>query len=254
MTKVAATAVERVLKVFEAFAANGKPLSLTELAQRIDAPKSSCHAIVATLIAQGYVYSLSRPRALYPTRRLPDIAKQIQDNDPFVERAASLLQQLRDRTRETVILGKRQADAVIYLDVFEGLHAIRYSARPGEYKPLHSSAIGKAVLGSLKEHELRALLAQRSLAAVTVNTRTDPERLVDDILDGRKRGYYVTRGENVEDVWAVAALVSWRSETFAVAVAGPKHRIEPNLSEYAQLLVATCRVLASQDRPFKRND
>ena len=247
MAKVAATAVERVLKIFEAFAADCRPLPLTELAERIEAPKSSCHAIVATLIAKGYLYSLNRPRALYPTHRMPDIAARIRENDPFLERAAPMLERLRDKTGETVILGKRQGDAVIYLDVVEGLHAIRYSAKVGEYKPLHSSATGKAILGSLREQDLRAWFEPRALAAVTVNTRTDPKLLVTEILDSRRRGYFVTRGENVDDVWAIATLVSLRSQVFSVAVAGPKHRMEPNLPEYAQLLVATCRVLSSQD-------
>jgi len=51
----------------------------------------------------------------------------------------------------------RKQSAVIYLQVIEGRHANRHSARPGEFKPLHSSAIGKTRLGTLKEPELRAL-------------------------------------------------------------------------------------------------
>src|SRR5450830_1546323 len=152
---VAVIGVERVLDVFEAFNKVQKPLSLTDLADITGIPKSSCHAIVRTLIARGYLYSLSTPRALYPTRRLFDIAREIYEKDPFVERVMPLLERLRDASRETVILGKRQGDAVIYLQVMESTYSIRYSAKPGEFKPLHCSAIGKALLGSLKEADLR---------------------------------------------------------------------------------------------------
>ena len=153
---------------------------------------------------------------------------------------------MRDASRETVILGKRQGDAVIYLQVVESPHSIRYSAKPGEFKPLHSSSIGKALLGSLKEPELRAQVAARPLPAITGATLTDPEVLVNDILESRRRGYFVTRGENVPDVWAVSAFLSVNSETLAIAIAGPRHRMENNVLEHAQLLVASCSFIAKQ--------
>lgn len=243
---VAVTAVQRVLDILEAFQRIQRPLSLTDLAEVTGIPKSSCHAIVGTLTARGYLYSLTRPRALYPTRRFFDAGRDIVEKDPFVERVMPLLERLRDTTRETIILGKRQGDAVIYLQVIESPHPIRYSARPGEFKPLHSSSIGKALLGSLKEAELRATLQERPLPAVTGNTITDPENLLADILDSRRRGYFVTRGENVPDVWAVSAFLSVNAETLAVAIAGPRHRMEHNVVECAQLLVGTCSVIARQ--------
>ena len=246
MSNVAVTAVERVLDIFEAFDKARKPLSLTDLAEMTGIPKSSCHAIVGTLVARGYLYTLTRPRALYPTRRFFDLAQGILDSDPFVDRVMPMLERLRDSSRETVILGKRQGDAVIYLQVLESPHAIRYSAKPGEFKPLHSSSIGKALLGSLKEPELRATVAGRPLPAITGATLTDEETLVADILESRRRGYFLTRGENVADVWAVSAFLTINSETLAVAIAGPRHRMEGNVMEHAQLLLATCSFIARQ--------
>ncbi|MFJ1260231.1 IclR family transcriptional regulator [Cupriavidus sp. CuC1] len=164
MSGVTVTAVERVIDILEAFQASQRPLSLAEA---IDIAKSTCHAIVSTLMARGYLYSLTRPRALYPTRHIYDVARDIIEKDPFVERATPVLERLRDATRETVILGKRQGESVIYLQVIEGVHAIRYTAKPGEFKPLHSSSIGKAILGGLKEQELRGWLADRDLPAIT---------------------------------------------------------------------------------------
>lgn len=218
-------------------------MSLSELAEQIGIPKSSCHAIVATLIARGYLYTLARPRALYPSKRLFDVAEALLSHDPLVARATPLLERLRNASKETVILGKRQGDAVIYLQVLEGLQAVRYTAKPGEYKRLHSSAIGKAVLGGLKDAELRSLLENLALPAITATTLTTPQTLLDDVVQGRRRGYYLTRGENVPDVWAVSATVTLNGQPLAVALAGPQHRMEPNLAELGRLLMATCHLL-----------
>ncbi|MBV8247858.1 MAG: IclR family transcriptional regulator, partial [Comamonas sp.] len=226
MSATTVTSVDRMIDIYEVFQNGQTPLSLTELAEAVNIPKSTCHALVSTLIARGYLYTLSRPRTLYPTRRMFDVMRDICAKDPLVERAMPVLERLRDATRETIILGKRQADSVIYLQVVEGLHSIRYSAKPGEFKPLHSSSIGKALLGSLKETELRAWLKERKLQAITTATKVEHEALVQDVLDSRKQGYFVTRGENVSDVWAIAAFINVYNETLAVAVAGPQHRLE----------------------------
>src|ERR1700712_249756 len=166
------TAVERVIDIYEAFQASQRPLSLTDLAEAIAIPKSTCHAIVATLTARGYLYSLARPRSLYPTKRMFDVASDILSKDPFIERTTPLLEKLRDKSHETVILGKRQGDAVVYLQVVESAHPIRYSAKPGDIKPLHSSSIGKALLGALTPDELRTWADGRKLATVTGTTIT----------------------------------------------------------------------------------
>jgi len=249
MSALNVTAVERVLDIFEAFQLNQRPLSLTDLAEAVDIPKSTCHAIVTTLTARGYLYSLARPRALYPTKRMYDVASDIVGKDPFIERTTPLLERLRDTSRETVILGKRQGDAVVYLQVVESTHSIRYSAKPGDIKPLHSSSIGKALLGSLKEAELREWVAGHPLPAVTAHTLVDPQALVADLLQGRRAGYFQSRGENVGDVWAIAAFLAVNRETLAVAIAGPRHRMEGSLAECAQLLVATCSFISRQFQP-----
>ncbi|HYG42295.1 MAG TPA: IclR family transcriptional regulator [Bordetella sp.] len=246
MPTASVTAIERLLDIYEAFQASQRPLSLTEVAEQARLPKSTCHAIVGTLIARGYLYSLTRPRALYPTKRMFDVARDIVDKDPFVERITPVLERLRDSTRETVILGKRQGDAVVYLQVVESAHSIRYSARPGEIKPLHSTSIGKTMLGCMKDTELQAWLHGRRFDGVTRATLTDPQALVADIQQGRRLGYFQTRGESVDDVWAVAASLVLNKETFAIAVAGPKHRMEAAVAECARLLVAACSSILRQ--------
>jgi IclR family acetate operon transcriptional repressor len=246
MTAGSVTAVDRVIDIFEAFRASRRPLSLTDLADAVSMPKSTCHAIVNTMIARGYLYTLSHPRALYPTRRMFDVTREIYASDPFIEHATPLLEDLRNATAETVILGKRQGEAVVYLQVIEGLHAIRYSAHPGDLKPLHSSSIGKALLGAMKEPALREWAQGRTLPGVTPVTITEADRLVTDVLQSRQAGFFQTRGENVDDVWAVAAFFTIGRETLAVAVAGPRHRMQDRMLDCAKQLVATCSIVARQ--------
>lgn len=244
MTAGGASTVDRVVDIFEAFRHSARPMSLTELAASARIPKSSCHAIAKTLAERGYLYTLARPRAYYPTQRMLDVARAIVACDPFLDHIMLSLQDLRDTSHETVILGKRQGEHALYLHVLEGPHPIRYSAHAGELKPLHSSAVGKALLGAHKEQALRHWAGEQALVRITPQTIVDPELLVADILQGRQNGYFQSRGENVDDVWALAAFFTTGRETFAIGLAGPHHRMQLNMQACAQQLVTTCSLIA----------
>ncbi|NQU62516.1 MAG: hypothetical protein HQ512_15390 [Rhodospirillales bacterium] len=155
-----------------------------------------------------------------------------------------MLTRLRDDTGETVILGAREGDAVAYLDVVEGLHTIRYSAKPGEIKPLYSSAIGKAMLASLDEEKLAKTLSRIALERITLATLTDEDTLRRDLEDGRRRGVFVTRGENVADVMGMAAPAAPGGQALAVALAGPIERMGQSFDAHAKRLLMAARELS----------
>ena len=241
----------RTLDVFEVFASAKGPLTLTELAARLGSPISSCHALVRTLQARGYVYVLDERKRVYPTKRLFTIAQQIMQNDPVLERIGPVLAALQHDTGETVILGKRQGGAVTYLDVLEGSHTIRYAASSGDTKPLHSSAIGKAMLGAMPEAELGRLIKKLPLPAVTGRTITDPDALLLDIETSRARGYFMTRGENVPDVMALSIARSVGDEWYGVAIAGPIGRLEAGQAALVASLLHAGEVLQRIDAELR---
>jgi IclR family acetate operon transcriptional repressor len=234
-----ARSASRALSIFEVFGAEGRPLLLTELAPLIDVPLSSCHGLIKTLLDRGYLYALSRRRGFYPTRKLFTLAQTIATKDTYLQRLTPYLEALRDEVGETVIVGTLQGEAVLYLEVIEGPQTIRYSAKPGEFKPLHSSSIGKALL-SAGGDALWNRIAGRTLPGITANTITEPARLREDLRQSQVRGYFVTRGENVADVTAVATAPRVEGMTLGIAVAGPSYRMEPVIDLHAGKLLKVC--------------
>lgn len=232
----------RALDLFEAFRAAGRPLPLSELAQITGIPVSTCHGVMRALEQQGWLYYVSA-REAYPTRRLWEAAEEIRANDPVVRRLEPALSALRDETDETVVVGARQGGSVTYLLVLEGRQAIRYSARAGERKPLHSSSIGKALLGGLTPPALDAWLGEHPLERITANTITSARRLRAELEAGRRRGWYATRGENVADVMAVSAPLRGFGAPLGVAIAGPVHRMQGREAATARRLLACLRRL-----------
>jgi len=234
---------DRTLQILETFAAAGEPLGIAELARRLAIPVSACYALLRTLEVRGYLYELGLRKGWYPTLRWLQKAREVAQHDPMLERVTPILEALGKATGETIVFGKRSGAEVVYLNVIESPHSIRYSAQPGDRKPLHSSSAGKAILGALPPAERATLLETLKLVRVTPNTIVRRELLEKDLEAGAKRGWYATRGENVADVHALGAPVRLDGELYAVVIAGPAHRIEASLKAHAAALQRTARGL-----------
>lgn len=232
----------RALDVFEAFRDARRPLSLSEVARLTKMPVSTCHGVFKALERRGLLY-FGFGRDAYPTRKLFDLAQGINAHDPVALRVEPALAKLRDEVDETVILGVRHGATVLYLLVLESSRAIRYSSQAGEHKPLHSSAIGKVMLGAMPPGELDAWLRSAKLERVTGTTIVSPSRLKADLVASRARGYYSTHGENVSDVMAIATPFRMGTSIFGVAIAGPLLRMAEREGTLGKRLVRAMKTM-----------
>ncbi|AIO64881.1 IclR family transcriptional regulator [Burkholderia oklahomensis] len=230
--------VSRTLDLFEVFAAVRRPLSLTELAQRLDAPMSSCLALARTLVNRGYLYEVRRRGGYYPTPRLARIAAALGATDPVVEIARPHLIALRDATGETAVLGKIDGTAVVYLDVVESNHAIRYTRKPGDMRPLHANSIGKAIFGELPDDAQRTLGHRLSLDAYTDATVTSLPALIEQGALAHARGFAENFGESAPELSALAVAFAVHGEWYGVSIAGPTERIRVARDAHAAALAA----------------
>ncbi len=223
----------RTVELFETFSRARTPLTLSEIARALNAPQSSCFNLIRALEGRGYLYSVGGNKRVYPTRKLFDLADGIASYEPVIPRVESQLTALRDQTNETVIFGARQGERVIYLAVIEGKQTIRYISRVGEIKPMHSSAVGKSVLMGMDTADRLKFVRKLALKAITGQTITTADALLQDIEAAAARGYAQTKGENVPDVMAVSCPVRIEGVDYAIAVAGPIGRMEPRTGDIA---------------------
>lgn len=225
----------RSLKIFETFRDARSPLSLSNLAALSGEPISTSHGVVHALQRSGYLYSPAG-REMYPTRRLLDMALEIDEHDPVASIATPALSALRDALGETVLLGARQRDETMFLLVLAGSQSIRYAARVGETRALHASSIGKAILGQLEPDALEQWLDKQALAQVTSRTLTSATALRKELDACRRRCYYRTQGESVLDVMGIAMPVRIGGTTYGVSVAGPIQRMRGAEKRIAAML------------------
>ncbi len=232
---------DRTLDIFESFARRQSPITVSDLARELSLPTSTCFALVRTLVDRGFLYYL-RPRgAFYPTRRLSMVADAIAHHDPIAQNIRPLLEALRDATGETVILGKLQGLGVVYLEIIESRHAIRYTMTVGSVRALHASSIGKAIVSAMEEDPRERLLSQLKYPKLTERTIRSRAQYTRSVEEGRKRGYWTNVGESSPDVMGVALPVRIFGDLYGINLVGPESRFDRNLKSYVDALKATVR-------------
>jgi IclR family acetate operon transcriptional repressor len=219
----------RVFDVINLFAEVRQPMIYSDIARRTGIPQSSCHALLQTMLAKGYLYAPGVKAGYYPTQRLLHVARDICSEDPLALLFQPLLTALRDATDETVALATLAGNRVVYLDVMESRQKIRYSDEPGGFMYVHASAAGKALLGALSPDARSRLLDDcEPFAASTDGTTIDRATLEVEVAEGVRRGWHRSTGENIEDVAGLARGFSIHGEAFALVIGGPKARLLRN--------------------------
>lgn len=233
-------AAVRALRLFETFTAEGRPLTMTELATRLDIPPSSCLLLIRTFLRRGYLYETTVRGNYYPTRRMLEQVSQIAARDPVVEFFRAPLMALRDRTEETVTLAKRQGDRAVYLAIFDSPQVVKPTVLVGTLRPLYSTAVGKALLGGMDEAPRRELLARLEIKRITGRTITSRPALEAELVKSADRGWYSNEGETIDDLSGVAMPVRLADDVLAVSVIAPTYRLKPLLKKHVLALARTC--------------
>lgn len=228
----------RTLQAFELFSARRQPLVLSQLAEQLEIPASSCLLLVRTLLQHGYLYEVSRRGGYYPTRKLFEHMTQVVAHDPVEERLRPALGRLQQQTGESITLSKVQGLQLVYLIVIDSAHLMRPALAVGMLRPLHASASGKALLSMLDSPARRQLLQRTGMARLTPSTLASRPALETHLEAGAQRGWFASIGESESELSAVAVPLRLGTEPYAITVLGTSHRMQDKLVRHGQSLLA----------------
>src|SRR4051794_20921052 len=165
------TVLGKVVTVFFAFRAEDHGVTLAELGRRTGLPKATLHRVVSDLVD---VRLLDRADARYRlSGQVFQLGMRASVERGLLEVATPFMEDLYERTHETVHLGTADGDGVLYVAKIGGHRQAAAPSRVGGRMPLHCTAIGKALLAfSPPEHVARIVAA--GLQRQTARTVTAP--------------------------------------------------------------------------------
>ena len=146
----------------------------------------------------------------------------------LIEVATPFLEDLCERTRETVHLGVRENLDVVYVSKIGGHGFTEVPSRIGERLPLHCTAIGKVMLAGADD-DVFAAVVKRGLTPAGPKTITVPAVLHAQLQTIAEAGLAFEYEESTAGIACIAAPIRGEDGRViaAVSIAGPMHRFSP---------------------------
>jgi DNA-binding IclR family transcriptional regulator len=234
----------RGFRVLAYFTPERPEASLSELAEALEVDSSTASRFTYTLEKLGYLERDEQSKLYQVSPKI--FALTVSLSGPRNIRKVSLpfMEELRDTTGETVVLGVRDGAEIVVIEVVETRHALVPRGWVGGRVPIYCSAIGKALLVHLPQGELKRLLDTVSLVAHTEQTIVNRFNLLKDLDLTRERGWSLNNEEYTRGIVSVGAPIysGRRAPSGAICVDVPTARIPDK--EYIHQLAAEVKQTA----------
>lgn len=255
-----APALDRALSILELLAQSRTGLTLPELAQQSNLPRSSVHYLLVTLERRGYLRRNERTsRYLFGTQLL-SLANDAVVRLSLRQQAAVQLQTLMQRTQLTVHMGILERNEGMIVARHEPPQSKRMATWIGKRMDVHCTGLGKALIAQLPEDAIDEIIRQHGLARHNENTLATPRRLKEDLLKAARLGYALDDEEDELGLRCIGVPIhNSEGETIAaISLAGLAAEITPGRLPYfvremkrTATLIAECQTNEALELPAR---
>lgn len=235
--------VETACEILELLAREDE-VGVTELAGRLDVPKTTAHSYLRSLEECGLARNDGGRYAA--SLRLLELGGRVRERQEMYEVARPEADALARATGEAVNVGVHERGRQVVLYAAEGEDAVWDQPTVGSHAYLNQTAIGKAILSRLPAEAVDRIVDRHGLPAETSHTITDRETLRAELATVRERGYALQNGEYQEGIFALGRPVCVDGAVIgAVSVTGPTSRLgdDDAREEYVDALVECVNVI-----------
>jgi DNA-binding IclR family transcriptional regulator len=250
--KSKAPAVDGALDILETLVQSTWPLTLSEIAGRVNLPVTSCHRIIGALLQRGMVVrDLQRKKAYCAGARLFQMASTAYLQQPIVPLFHPIADVLKNELHQTVSLSVQAGSHALVVAQVSWPFAETFGVYVGLSDVLHQCAAGKAVMSMLpanvQKHYWSEFMSRRAaqtpvnapgaLNAPNAPNAPSAHEWLHELAEIRRVGYALTRPEIGRGVCHLAApVLNRRGEPLAamgVAFAA-QHDVRPYVTPLIQ--------------------
>ncbi|NIY73011.1 helix-turn-helix domain-containing protein [Marivivens donghaensis] len=177
------------LKVIEAFNAEHARLSIADVAEATGFDRATSRRCLLTLHELGYAAYDGKFFTLTP--RVLRLGMGALASLPLAQVVQPWLDQLSDRIGQSTSVSILDGTEIVYLARAAQRRVMSIGLMPGSRLPAHCTSMGRVLLAALPEEEARALIDTSDLTPRTVQSVTEPERIMERLAAARTDGYAV---------------------------------------------------------------
>jgi len=196
--------VKKALAVLDSFTPDIQSQGVTEIASKLSMPKSTIHALLATLREEGYIVYDPLVKKYSLGFKPLELAGRIRSNRDLRDLSLPIMKELSSTCEEDVALNILVEGSRVCIALVESRYFVRQFVPIGKALPLHCSAAGKILMAYLPRREIDVIIKRHGLPRFTPNTITDKKKLMEELHTVTRRGYAESREEYGKDAAALA--------------------------------------------------
>ncbi len=221
--------VSKAMKILDLLGESGRPLSLTEISEYTQWPKSTVHALLSTMREFSMVGQSASDGKYMLGYHVFELGCSVCNSWDVVKLAHSHMLHIASCFHHSTYLARLMDDRLILVACEEPNDGFRVYDEVGSRLPLHCTSQGKAILANRSTAQVKYLLEQTGLQAYTENSITDMEAFLSTLPEIKAKGYALEKGEYCNGLYSYAAPIFDRDGSceYALAYAGPYQVMDP---------------------------
>jgi len=241
--------LQRGLRVLEATGANGGSATLSEIARKTALARSTAHHLLRALVEFGYLVQDGEARPYKLAPKLFRLTGCTWTKEQLAEISMPFLEELSRRTGEGTSLAILRNGVVTIVAKRESEGPVRVVQEVGATRPIHCTAVGKALAAWLPAEELEGIIGRTVFEQKTAKTITTPAAFRQELARIRSTGIAIDNEEHIQGIRCIAAPVRDHSGEVraALCIVGPKSRLlQRRFAELRKSLVAVAADLSER--------
>nr|WP_302591990.1 IclR family transcriptional regulator [uncultured Marvinbryantia sp.] len=200
--------VDRVLDVMETLSRHPEGTSIAVLTAETDIHKSTVYRLLATLMNRGYVVKDEETSHYRLTLRTYRIGSRAVPDFDLLSLSVDYLRELCRLCNEAVHLAIPDGASIVYL--FKEVAAdnvIRIASQTGARNYMYYTGLGKALLATMSEKEVREIWEKSDVKKYTPTTIITYPQLLEELETTRRRGYAIDNEEHEAGIACIADVI-----------------------------------------------
>lgn len=235
--------VERAVKMLELLAKEKNGLTIKDIMDTMNIPKTSAYDILETLV---HLEMLEKNPGEFNFYKIG--LKSYQIGNTYSDREIfkiidKPLQDLADKTEKTVFYAVENSGEIVYISKHESKKAIITTSGIGSTNPMYCTSLGKAILAFLPIELSNNLINMQSFEKKTPFS-LNKEELLKELEEIRVDGYAVDRGEVEKHMLCIGApIFNFKNELVgAISISGLSSKDRNIKNEAVELLKTSLEI------------
>lgn len=240
--------LEKGFELLELLAKHPNGMTMQETVNRLNTPKTTIFRLLNSLTNMGYLSKNNETQQFSLSKKFLKLGLAALGESNIVEQSLPPMRALRDKIKESIMLGGFMENRIVLLEQVLGSHDFTFMLRPGTSFNLHASAPGKVFLAYLSDEEREQALATIQYTVFNKHTIANEAQLRKELERVRKTGYAVDLEEEMAGVQCIAVPIfnQFNHIVATIWTSGPSGRLSKSIfPAVAKELIQTANYIST---------